>query len=134
MEQYTKVKFNKGTIIFKAGEMSKEYFYIILSGKVLARNHFCENYTNTYKEGDIIGLISSITYKKYPEGFGGGDIKLLSSLGVLFGINNLYKVILISIISFVVLSYAFKQRYLPYASVLFLSFVIFVISNLLILK
>ena len=85
--------------------------------------------------GYAIGvLISSITYKKYPEGFGGGDIKLLSSLGVLFGINNLYKVILISIISFVVLSYAFKQRYLPYASVLFLSFVIFVISNLLILK
>ena len=85
--------------------------------------------------GYAIGvLISSITYKKYPEGFGGGDIKLLSSLGVLFGINNLYKVIFISIISFVVLSYAFKQRYLPYASVLFLSFVIFVISNLLILK
>ena len=65
MEQYAKVKFNKGTIIFKAGEMSKEYFYIILSGKVLARNHFCENYTNTYKEGDIIGLISSITYESY---------------------------------------------------------------------
>lgn len=65
MEQYTKVTFNKGTIIFKSGEIPKEYFYIILKGSVLASNHFYQNYQVTYKEGDIIGLISSITYEPY---------------------------------------------------------------------
>lgn len=64
MEEYIKVKFNKSDIIFKNGEKTKDYFYIITKGSFVAYNNFYDNKVN-YKEGDIIGLISSITCEPY---------------------------------------------------------------------
>lgn len=65
MEQYNKITIKKSTIIFNYKEEAKDYFYIILKGKVTAHNVFYQNYDIHYKEGDIIGLISSIINEPY---------------------------------------------------------------------
>lgn len=65
MEQYNKITIKKSTIIFNYKEEAKDYFYIILKGKVIAHNVFYQNYDIHYKEGDIIGLISSIINEPY---------------------------------------------------------------------
>ena len=65
MEQYNKITIKKSTIIFKYKEPAKDYFYIITKGKVIAYNLFYQNYDIHYKEGDIIGLISSIINEPY---------------------------------------------------------------------
>ncbi|MEI0697308.1 cyclic nucleotide-binding domain-containing protein [Brachyspira intermedia] len=64
-QQYNKITIKKSTIIFQYKEPAKNYFYIILKGKVTAYNVFYENYDIHYKEGDIIGLISSIINEPY---------------------------------------------------------------------
>ena len=64
-QQYNKITIKKSTIIFQYKEPAKDYFYIILKGKVTAYNVFYENYDIHYKEGDIIGLISSIINEPY---------------------------------------------------------------------
>ena len=64
-QQYNKITIKKSTIIFKYKEPAKDYFYIIIKGKVTAYNVFYQNYDIHYKEGDIIGLISSIINEPY---------------------------------------------------------------------
>ncbi|CRF32711.1 Crp/Fnr family transcriptional regulator [Brachyspira suanatina] len=64
-QQYNKVTIKKSTIIFQYKEPAKDYFYIILKGKVIAYNVFYQNYDINYREGDIIGLISSIINEPY---------------------------------------------------------------------
>ncbi|MEI0557748.1 cyclic nucleotide-binding domain-containing protein [Brachyspira intermedia] len=64
-QQYNKITIKKSTIIFKYKEPAKDYFYIIIRGKVTAYNIFYQNYDIIYKEGDIIGLISSIINEPY---------------------------------------------------------------------
>ena len=64
-QQYNKLTIKKSTIIFKYKEPAKDYFCIILKGKVTAYNVFYQNYDIHYKEGDIIGLISSIINEPY---------------------------------------------------------------------
>lgn len=65
MDKYKLVKYNKGTVIFKSGEKAEDYFYIISRGKILSYNNFCDNYTITYNEGGIIGIIQAITGEPY---------------------------------------------------------------------
>lgn len=65
MEQDNKITIKKSTIIFKYKEEPKDYFYIITKGNVIAYNSFYQNYEIHYKEGDIIGLISSIINEPY---------------------------------------------------------------------
>lgn len=66
-------------------------------------------------------VLTLITYKKYPDGFGGGDLKLLIFLGALFGFTYFPYLIVISIVYFAIASIIFKMRYLPYAPFALLS-------------
>ena len=75
--------------------------------------------------GYFSGVITSIFfYKKYGDAFGNGDIKILGAIGVLIGINKLYQIIIISFVLFFICSTLLKKKYLPYATVLFPSFLI----------
>ena len=65
MEKYETIKFNKSDLIFKSGEDSEDYFYIIKKGKIISYNNFYEKYKYYNKEGNIIGLISSIINEPY---------------------------------------------------------------------
>lgn len=76
-------------------------------------------------------IISIIFHKKYKNAFGNGDIKMLAAIGVLIGINKLYKLILISFVLFFISSLFFKKKYMPYATILFPSFLIYLILHIL---
>ena len=65
MDKYRLVKYTKGTVIFRNGEEAKDHFYVISRGKILSYNNFCDNYTITYNEGGIIGIIQAITGEPY---------------------------------------------------------------------
>ncbi len=81
--------------------------------------------------GYAIGaLISSIMYKKYGDAFGNGDIKLLAAVGVLAGFDKLYQIVLLSVIVFFAASKILKEKYLPYATVLFVSFLIYLLYGI----
>ncbi|ASJ22558.1 Crp/Fnr family transcriptional regulator [Brachyspira hampsonii] len=64
MEKYRLVKYKKGDIILKNTKIAKDCFYIILKGSVVSYNNFYDN-SYTYKMGNIIGLIASITKEPY---------------------------------------------------------------------
>ena len=61
--------------------------------------------------GYVIPVIASLfLIKKYPEAFGGGDIKLLSAVGSWVGLTNIPYVILLSCLLFAVSCFINKQR------------------------
>ncbi|MEI0485186.1 cyclic nucleotide-binding domain-containing protein [Brachyspira intermedia] len=62
MKKYRLVKYKKGDTILKNSQISKDCFYIITKGSIKSYNNF---YNNTYKMGNIIGLIASITKEPY---------------------------------------------------------------------
>ena len=62
MKKYRLVKYKKGDTILKNSQISKDCFYIITKGSIRSYNNF---YNNTYKMGNIIGLIASITKEPY---------------------------------------------------------------------
>uniref|UniRef100_UPI003F4BE65F cyclic nucleotide-binding domain-containing protein n=1 Tax=Brachyspira catarrhinii TaxID=2528966 RepID=UPI003F4BE65F len=62
MKKYRLVKYKKGDTILKNSQISKDCFYIITKGSIRSYNNF---YNNTYKMGNIIGLIASITNEPY---------------------------------------------------------------------
>ena len=62
MKKYRLVKYKKGDIILKDSQISKDCFYIITKGSIKSYNNF---YNNTYKMGNIIGLIASIAKEPY---------------------------------------------------------------------
>ncbi|AEM21834.1 hypothetical protein Bint_1213 [Brachyspira intermedia PWS/A] len=62
MKKYRLVKYKKGDIILKDSQISKDCFYIITKGSIRSYNNF---YNNTYKMGNIIGLIASIAKEPY---------------------------------------------------------------------
>lgn len=66
-------------------------------------------------------ILTVITYKKYPDGFGGGDLKLLIFLGALLGFTYFPYLIIVSIVYFAMASLVLRMRYLPYAPFALLS-------------
>ncbi len=64
MDKYRLVKYEKGKIVLEDAKNSEDYFYIISRGKVIAYNNFYDK-TYSYRKGDIVGLISSITKEPY---------------------------------------------------------------------
>lgn len=61
--------------------------------------------------GYIIPITASLfLIKKYPDAFGGGDIKLLAAVGAWMGLTNISYVILLSCLVFAVSCYINKQR------------------------
>lgn len=62
MKKYRLVKYKKGDTILKNSQISKDCLYIITKGSIRSYNNF---YNNTYKMGNIIGLIASITKEPY---------------------------------------------------------------------
>ncbi|WP_336596098.1 cyclic nucleotide-binding domain-containing protein, partial [Brachyspira catarrhinii] len=59
------IKYPKSSIIFKSSEKPENYFYVIIKGKTLSFNNFIKDSNFFSKNGDIIGLISSITNEPY---------------------------------------------------------------------
>ena len=70
--------------------------------------------------GFILPLLTSmIMYKKYPEGIGGGDIKMLTAIGAWLGVMGLSATVLFSFIFFLLFSLIKKKKILPYGPALF---------------
>ncbi|ASJ20409.1 Crp/Fnr family transcriptional regulator [Brachyspira hampsonii] len=59
------MKYPKSSIIFKNNKKPENYFYIIIRGKTISYNNFIKDSNFFSKNGDIIGLISSITNEPY---------------------------------------------------------------------
>ncbi len=60
-------------------------------------------------------VIGFIFYKKYPDGLGAGDVKLLSAVGAWMGINGLAYSIIVSTVLFAAYALLKKQKHAPYA-------------------
>lgn len=64
MKKYKLIKYKKGSVILKDSQNPKDSFYIISRGSAVSYNNFY-NEKYTYKMGNIIGLISSVTKEPY---------------------------------------------------------------------
>lgn len=63
-----------------------------------------------------------ILYKKYPEGFGGGDVKYLMVIGAFLGFWNFTYIVLLSLVFFVIASIIKRQKAFAYAPFIAISF------------
>ncbi len=76
--------------------------------------------------GYLLPLLTvAATYKCFPDGFGGGDIKMLSAIGAWFGIIGLSITLVLSAVSFLVLAIIQKKRALAYGPHLSLACLIY---------
>ncbi len=109
------------------------FLYASLSGGLLGYNTnsaVCNSSLGAIY-GYFIPVIASIfLIKKYPDAFGGGDIKLLAAVGAWMGLTNIPYIILLSCIIFAINCFINKQRHGAFGPAITISTLIILFLNI----
>ena len=80
----------------------------------------------------LTSILALIFYFKNPYSFGGGDVKLITAVTVLTGIKNISYIILITFFISLLTTLIKKDKYFALAPIIFISFLIWLFSLILI--
>ena len=109
------------------------FLYASLSGGLLGYDTVsaAENSSLGAVAGYFIPVIASLfLIKKYPDAFGGGDIKLLAAVGAWMGIINIPYIVLLSCLIFATTCFINKQRQGAFGPAIVLSTLIILFLNI----